>query len=60
MKPETFETLNQKKESKDVMRYGIQLQMLNTLRASGAITAVEYEKVLNTLKRDYHVVSNLI
>ena len=60
MKQDTFETLNQKQESKDVIRYGIQLQMLNKLRASGAISAVEYDKVLNTLKRDYHVVSNLI
>lgn len=56
---ETLEILNEKQGSKnkDIIRYGVQLQMLNALRASGAITAVEYEKMLTALKHDYHVVS---
>lgn len=42
------------------IRYGKQLQMLNRLKNLGRISAAEYQKILEGLKRDYRVVSNLL
>ena len=43
--------------TKDLVRYGIQLAMLNSLRSHGLITEKECHKVSEQLRGDYGIAS---
>ena len=42
-----------------LLRYSIQLAMLNRLYVRKLIDDMEYEKILRTLMKDYGIVSNI-
>ena len=46
-------------DSEKLLRYSMQLAMLNQLRSMGLITEEEYNRILRKLKRDYGVISHL-
>lgn len=42
-----------------LLRYSMQLAMLQQLLKSGKITESEYEKIKRQLMKDYHIVSDI-
>ena len=47
----------EKKETINVLRYSMQLVMLNKLRSYNAITEEEYQRIKARLMQDYNVIS---
>lgn len=44
--------------NKSLVRYNLQLSYLAQLRYKSLITEEEYKKILDSLKKDYKVISN--
>ncbi len=44
--------------NKSLVRYNLQLSYLDQLRDKSLITEEEYKKILDSLKKDYKVISN--
>ena len=44
--------------NKSLVRYNLQLSYLSQLRDKSLITEEEYKKILDSLKKDYKVISN--
>lgn len=42
-----------------IVRYSMQLAMLNTLKTAGMVSDREYEKIKNKLREDYSIVSEI-
>lgn len=46
-------------EKEKLLRYSMELSMLNILRKENLITDEEYEKIKKKIMRDYKIVSNI-
>ena len=46
-------------EKEKLLRYSMELSMLNTLRKENLITDDEYEKIKKKIMRDYKIVSDI-
>jgi len=46
-----------KNDTSDLVRYGVQIAMLNRLLSHKLITEIEYHKISEQLKKDYEIAS---